>query len=65
MVEALPEPAQNKVIEHLREYIEDLQDEDRWDQVVEKTQPKLVEAAQQAKRKIAEGLSSPMDESQL
>jgi hypothetical protein len=55
MVESLPEPAQNKVIEHLREYIIELQDEDRWDQMVEKTQPKLVEAAQHAKRKIANG----------
>ena len=31
MMESLPEPAQNQVAEHLREYLEDLQDELRWD----------------------------------
>jgi len=27
VIEQLPEPLQNQVVEHLREYIEDLQDE--------------------------------------
>ena len=30
MIESLPEEAQDRVVEHLREYIEDLRDEMRW-----------------------------------
>ena len=31
MIEILPESRQNQVVEHLREYIADLEDEDKWD----------------------------------
>jgi len=31
MLESLPEEAQERVMEHLREYILDLQDELQWD----------------------------------
>ena len=31
MMESLPEDVQNRVLEHLREYLEDLQDELKWD----------------------------------
>ncbi|HJW90053.1 MAG TPA: hypothetical protein VJ436_05380 [Anaerolineales bacterium] len=50
MIESMPEPAQQRVIDHLREYIEELQDETRWDSLVEKTQPKLIKAARHARQ---------------
>ena len=41
MLESLPEPAQDQVVEHLREYLEDLQDELQWDALF-RTQPQLI-----------------------
>ena len=65
MLESLPEPAQDKVVEHLREYLEDLQDELQWDTLFKGTQPQLIAAAQRAKQEIAQGLAKPMDYDQL
>jgi hypothetical protein len=65
MLESLPEPAQNQVVEYLRNYIAELQDEARWDELVARTQPKLIEAAQRARLQIAEGLATPLDEGYL
>jgi hypothetical protein len=65
MMESLPETAQDQVVEHLREYLEDLQDELQWDTLFKKTQPQLIAAARRAKKEIAEGLAQPMDYDQL
>ena len=65
MLETLPGHAQDRVIEHLRIYIDNLQDEMEWDLQFEKTQPKLIEGARQAKEEIAKGLATPLDESRL
>lgn len=55
MVESLPEPAQEQVVEHLGKHIADLQDEHQWDILFGKTQGQLVAAAQRARQEIAEG----------
>ena len=65
MLESLPETAQAQVVEHLREYIEDLRDELEWDALFSRTQPQLVTAAKRAKQEIAEGRAKPLDENQL
>lgn len=52
-----PDPAQ--------EPIEDLQDELRWDELFNRTQPQLVAAARRAKQQIAAGMAAPMDYSRL
>ncbi len=65
MMESLPEPVQDQVVDHLREYLEDVQDELRWDTLFEKTQQQLVAAARRAKQEIAEGRAKPMDDDQL
>ncbi|KAM3097863.1 hypothetical protein ACKFKG_07175 [Phormidesmis sp. 146-35] len=65
MMESLPENLQEQVIDHLREYIDDLQDELQWDDSFKQTQTKLIEAARRAKQEIAQGLSSPLDYDQL
>jgi len=65
MMESLPNEVQDRVAEHLRDYIEELQDELRWDELFEQTQASLVTAARQAKQEIAEGKATPMDEEQL
>jgi len=65
MLESLPEPAQDRVLEHLREYLEDLQDELQWDALFKRTQAQLVAAAQRARQEMAQGLAKPMDYEQL
>jgi hypothetical protein len=61
MLETLPEQLQDRVVEHLRDYIEDLQDETRWNESFSRTQENLVAAARQARKAIAEGEASPLD----
>ncbi|MCL1467489.1 hypothetical protein [Argonema galeatum] len=65
ILESLPDSQQERIIEHLREYIADSQDEWRWNQSFQKTQSKLVEAARQAKQQIAQGQGQSMDYDQL
>jgi hypothetical protein len=65
MVESLPDDLQEKIVEHIRDYIADLQDEMRWDNSFKRTQDSLVAAAQKAKQEIAAGRSMPMDYEQL
>ena len=65
MMESLPEPVQTQVVMHLRDYIAELKDETQWDALVERTGPKLMEAAKHARHQIAEGLATPLDESKL
>jgi hypothetical protein len=65
MMESLPEEAQDKVAEHLREYIQELHDEIKWDESFKKTQSKLVAAARRAKKEMAEGKAQPMDYDRL
>jgi hypothetical protein len=65
MLETLPENLQARVIEHLSEYLEDLQDEREWDQQFQQTQSALTNQARQAKKSIAEGQSTPPDYDQL
>jgi cell division septum initiation protein DivIVA len=65
MMESLPVDVQDQVAEHLREYINELQDEIQWSKSFERTQQKLVAAAQRAKQEIAEGKATTLDYDQL
>lgn len=65
MLESLPVEMQDRVVEHLRQYIDDLQDEMRWSQSFQRTQPNLIAAARRAKQEIAEGQATAMDYEQL
>ena len=65
MMETLPEALQNQIVEHLREYIAELEDELRWEVSFNNTQEQLVAAARRAKQEIAEGKAEPMDLDQL
>jgi hypothetical protein len=61
MLESLPDPVQNQVVEHLREYLLDLQDEMEWDTQFNQTQDQLAEASRRAKSEIAQGKAEPLD----
>jgi type I site-specific restriction endonuclease len=65
MIESLPETAQKQVVEHLREYIENFRSELEWNDLVQKTQSKLINAAKQARQEMSGGLAKPMDYDQL
>ncbi len=49
MIETLPESAQDQVVEHLRDFIAERQDENQWDALFKKTQNQLIAAARQAR----------------
>jgi hypothetical protein len=61
MVEELPEPLQNQVADHLREYLADLADEEKWDELFARTQGKLASVTREVTEQIEEGKSEPMD----
>ena len=65
MMESLPETAQNQAVEYLREYLADLQDDMRWDNLFQKSQAQLVAAARRAREEKAKGQAQPMDYSRL
>ena len=65
MLEKLPKQLQDRVVEHVREYIEDLRDEFRWDESFTRTQETLVNGARLARKEIAEGKASPLDVEKL
>jgi len=65
MLETLPEHVQDRVVEHLREYIEDLRDEALWNESFSRTQTELVAAARQARKEIGEGKATPLDVEEL
>ena len=65
MMESLPLSVQDKVVEHLQEYLLDLQDELKWDYLFQNTQNQLVAKAKLAKQEIAKGQSKPMEYDKL
>ncbi|MDJ0901537.1 MAG: hypothetical protein QNJ55_22295 [Xenococcus sp. MO_188.B8] len=65
MMESLPEDKQDKIVEHLRDYIQELQDEQKWNNSFHKSQDKLIAAAKLAKQQIRKGKAQAMDYNQL
>jgi hypothetical protein len=61
IMESLPETLQDRVVEHLREYLEDLRDEVPWNLSFQNTQQSLIVAAKRAKQEISEGKAQPLD----
>jgi hypothetical protein len=65
MVESLSDDLQEKVADHIRDYIAELEEEKLWDESFKQTQAGLVAAARKAKQEIAAGQALPMDYEQL
>lgn len=61
MLENLPEETQSQVVEHLRVWLAEMEEEAAWDESFAKSQNKLLQAGRAAKQQIAEGKSKPMD----
>ena len=65
MMQSLHDATQNKIVEHLREYLEDICDEKLWDEAFEKTQDKLVATATRVRQEIGSGHTKALDYNQL
>ena len=65
MIESLPEKAQERVVEELRNLVEDARDESRWDALFERKKAGLVAAARKARKDVAAGKASDMDYDKL
>ena len=61
MVEFLLSDAQEKLVDHICDYIAELDDEMRWDDSFKRTKTSLIAAARRVKQEIAEGRSMPMN----
>ncbi len=61
MLESLPDSTQKKVVEHLREYLLDLESESKWDEHFRQTQGQLGIKADQMRKDIAAGKAEPFD----
>jgi hypothetical protein len=49
----------------VRDYIEEIRDEIRWESLFRKTENNLTKAARRARQEIAEGHADPMDYGRL
>ena len=65
MIESLPEKARERVVEELRNLVEDARDDARWDDLFERKKAGLVAAARKARKEIAAGRASDMDYDKL
>jgi hypothetical protein len=61
MLESLPDSVQDRAIEHLREYLEEITDELRWDESFARTGEKLAEVARGVRQQFKEGKTEPFD----
>ena len=60
MLEELPDATQERVAEHLRDYLTELQDEWVWNETYSNSQSQLIAMAKIAKDQIAAGQSLPL-----
>jgi hypothetical protein len=65
MMENLPDSAQSQIVDHLREYLADLEDEALWDEQFARSEPQLIAAAKKARQEIEAGKARPMDYERL
>ena len=61
MMERLPASTQEQLVDHMREYLADLEDEALWDEQFAQSQPQLAAAAKRARQEIEAGEAEPID----
>ena len=65
MVESLRTELQEQVVENVRTYLAEIEEEKRWDNSFKRTRDNLVAAARKTKEEVDVGMSTPMDYEQL
>ena len=61
MLEGLPQSVQDRAIEHLREYLDEITEEIRWDEGFASSSDKLSLAARRAREQFLTGKTEPLD----
>lgn len=61
MLESLPDAAQDRAVEHLREYLEEMTDEIRWEDSFVKSADKLAEVAGTVRQQFKDGETEAFD----
>lgn len=61
MLETLPEDVQEYVVDKMREYVEELRDEAKWQKLFAKHKASLEKMARKVKEDIDAGKVEPMD----
>ena len=61
MLESVPDALQESVVEHMRDYIEDVRDDAKWKELFGRSQDKLVAATLQARREVSQGKGRRLD----
>ena len=61
MLESLPDAAQDRAVEHLREYLEEMTDEIRWEDSFVKSADKLAEVAGTVRQQLKDGETEAFD----
>jgi len=61
MIESLPEAAQEKIVEVLRDLVEEAREEANWDKLVQRKKSGLAAAARKARKEIGTGKARDMD----
>lgn len=61
MLESLPDAAQAQAVEYLREYLDEVTEEMRWDESFARTSEKVGEAARELRQQFKEGKTEPVD----
>ncbi|MBI2369277.1 MAG: hypothetical protein HYV08_03400 [Deltaproteobacteria bacterium] len=65
MLESLSEEAQERVVEGLRDLVEEVRDEERWDLLFEERKAGLMTAARRVREEVAAGKAEGMDYDKL
>ena len=65
MLDTLPEVLQDRVLERMRDYVQDLRDEMQWDESFSRSQGNLVSAARMARKEIEKGKATPLNTEML
>ena len=65
MLESLPENKQEQVLNHLYNYITELQDEIKWDLLFKKSEKKISRIAREVKEEIKKGNIEDFDYDRL
>lgn len=65
MLECLPEGAQERVVEALRDLVAEAQDEAQWNELFERKKEGLVAAARKVRKDVAKGRATRMNYKKL
>jgi hypothetical protein len=65
MLESLPKSVQDRAVEHLREYLNEISDEIRWDAKFDSPSEDLIASARSARESLRAGQTEPLEHDRL